>query len=127
MHARSSTSTQSTYRTRAKLWRWKGGKASWFFLTLPAGVAEEVRRLSVECCKAVECEGMARVDFLLESATGALYINEINTIPGFTSISMYPKLWEASGLDYTALLSRLVELALSRHARRAALQRARGT
>ena len=54
----------------------------------------EVRRLAVECYRAVECEGMARVDFLLENATGKFYINEINTIPGFTSISMYPKMWE---------------------------------
>ena len=56
-----------------------------------------MRRLAVECYKAVECEGMARVDFLLETATGKLYINEINTIPGFTSISMYPKMWEYAG------------------------------
>lgn len=87
---------------------------------LPAGVAEEVRRLSVECCKAVECEGMARVDFLLESATGALYINEINTIPGFTSISMYPKMWEAAGVPFGELLDRLIRLALERHAARRA-------
>ena len=66
---------------------------------LPAEQTAELRRLAVECYRAVECEGMARVDFLLEAATGKLYINEINTIPGFTSISMYPKMWEhaASG------------------------------
>ena len=64
---------------------------------LPPEKTEEVRRLAVECYRAVECEGMARVDFLLEDATGKMYINEINTIPGFTSISMYPKMWEPSG------------------------------
>ena len=77
----------------------------------------EVRRLAVECYRAVECEGMARVDFLLERATGKLYINEINTIPGFTSISMYPKMWEQSGLPFSALIDRLIELALERHRR----------
>ena len=75
----------------------------------------ELRRLAVECYQAVECEGMARVDFLLEAATGKLYINEINTIPGFTSISMYPKMWAHAGLAYPKLLDRLIELALERH------------
>jgi D-alanine-D-alanine ligase len=76
----------------------------------------EMQRLAVECYRAVECEGMARVDFLLESATGKFYINEINTIPGFTSISMYPKMWEYSGLPMPKLIDRLIELALERHA-----------
>ena len=76
----------------------------------------EIQRLAAECYRAVECEGMARVDFLLESATGRLYINEINTIPGFTSISMYPKMWEYSGLAMPKLIDRLIELALARHA-----------
>ncbi|MGA2591191.1 MAG: D-alanine--D-alanine ligase family protein [Bryobacteraceae bacterium] len=80
----------------------------------------ELRRLAVACYRAVECEGMARVDFLLESATGKLYINEINTIPGFTSISMYPKMWEQTGMPFSALLDRLIELALERHAARKA-------
>jgi D-alanine-D-alanine ligase len=75
----------------------------------------ELQRLAVECYRAVECEGMARVDFLLENATGKLYINEINTIPGFTSISMYPKMWEYSGLAMPELIDRLIELALERH------------
>jgi D-alanine-D-alanine ligase len=75
----------------------------------------EIRRLAVACYQAVECEGMARVDFLWESASGRLYINEINTIPGFTSISMYPKMWAASGLEYPKLIDRLIELALERH------------
>jgi D-alanine-D-alanine ligase len=76
----------------------------------------EMQRLAVECYRAMECEGMARVDFLLESDTGKLYINEINTIPGFTSISMYPKMWEYSGLAMPKLIDRLIELALERHA-----------
>jgi D-alanine-D-alanine ligase len=75
----------------------------------------ELQHLAVECYKAVECEGMARVDFLLEAATDRLYINEINTIPGFTSISMYPKMWEYSGLPMPKLIDRLIELALERH------------
>jgi D-alanine-D-alanine ligase len=83
---------------------------------LPAEKTAELRRLAVECYRAVECEGMARVDFLLESATAQLYINEINTIPGFTSISMYPKMWEYTGLAYPKLIDRLIELALERHA-----------
>src|ERR1039457_102526 len=87
---------------------------------LSAVETAELRRLAVECYRAVGCEGMARVDFLLESATGKLYLNEINTIPGFTSISMYPKMWEQSGLTFSALLDRLIDLALERHAARKA-------
>jgi D-alanine-D-alanine ligase len=83
-------------------------------------VTAELRRLAVECYRAVECEGMARVDFFLESGTGRLYINEINTIPGFTSISMYPKMWEHSGIPFDNLLDRLIALALERHARKKA-------
>ncbi len=81
---------------------------------------EEIRRLAAACYAAVQCEGMARVDFLFESATGCIYANEINTIPGFTSISMYPKMWEATGLPYAALIDRLIELALERQRGKAA-------
>ena len=70
----------------------------------------------------MDAAGFARVDFFLEQATGRLLVNEINTIPGFTSISMYPKLWEASGLPYPDLLARLVALGLERHAARARLR-----
>ncbi len=73
------------------------------------------QELAVAAFRAAECEGMARVDFLLERRTGRLYLNELNTIPGFTAISMYPKLWEASGLSYAELLDRLIQLALERH------------
>jgi D-alanine-D-alanine ligase len=82
---------------------------------LPPETTERVRRLSVEAFRVLELAGMARVDFFLNGETGALYVNEVNTIPGFTAISMYPKMWEASGLSYTALLDRLIALALERH------------
>ncbi|PWU09690.1 MAG: D-alanine--D-alanine ligase A [Terriglobia bacterium] len=87
---------------------------------LPEKTTAELRRLAVECYRAVECEGMARVDFLLEEATGRLYINEINTIPGFTSISMYPKMWEYSGIPFPVLIDQLIELALERDRRKKA-------
>jgi D-alanine-D-alanine ligase len=80
----------------------------------------EIQRLAVACYQAVNCEGMARVDFLLETATGKFFINEPNTIPGFTSISMFPKMWEAAGLPYAQLIDRLIALALERHAERKA-------
>jgi D-alanine-D-alanine ligase len=73
----------------------------------------------------LECDGMARVDFFLDRQTGELYFNEVNTLPGFTAISMYPKLWEASGLSYPRLLDRLIDDARRRHARRSKLQRER--
>lgn len=72
---------------------------------------------------ALECEGMARVDMFLDKNTGEFYFNEVNTLPGFTSISMYPKMWEASGLKYSDLLTTLIELALARHERKKALVR----
>jgi D-alanine-D-alanine ligase len=82
----------------------------------------EVRRLSIEAFVAVDAAGMARVDFLLDGASGAIFLNEINTIPGFTTISMYAKLWEASGLPYPRLLDRLIDLALERHGEKQALR-----
>lgn len=82
---------------------------------LPARQAQRFQALAVAAFRALECDGMARVDFLLERRTGKIYLNEINTIPGFTAISMYPKLWEASGLPYPALLDRLLQFALARH------------
>jgi len=83
--------------------------------------AEEARRLAVEVFRAVDCAGFARVDLFLERPSGRFLVNEINTIPGFTSISMYPKLWEASGVGFEDLLARLVGLALERHRDRARL------
>ena len=78
----------------------------------------EMKRLAIAACDALSLDGMSRVDFLMETATGKLFVNEPNTIPGFTSISMFPKMWEFSGLPYSALLDRLIELALERHARK---------
>jgi D-alanine-D-alanine ligase len=83
---------------------------------LPAATVEKVKRLSVDAFRALELSGMARVDFFVDGQTNALFLNEVNTIPGFTSISMYPKMWEASGLSYPALIDRLLTLALERHA-----------
>ncbi len=86
--------------------------------SLPAATAEKIRSLAVKAHTAIDCAGMSRVDFFLEKETGEVLLNEINTLPGFTSISMYPKLWEASGLPYTKLVDRLIELALERKAER---------
>jgi D-alanine-D-alanine ligase len=87
---------------------------------LPAAVARRVRELAVRAFKALACEGMARVDFFLERRSGGLFVNELNTIPGFTSISMYPMMWQAAGMTYPALIDRLVELGIERHCERAA-------
>lgn len=81
---------------------------------ISAKTAERARRLAVKAFKAVDCAGLARVDFLLDKDTSNLYLNEINTMPGFTQISMYPKLWEVSGLPYPDLIDRLINLALER-------------
>ena len=89
---------------------------------LAEGVEARVRELSLRVFEVLECDGLARVDFFVREG-GGVVINELNTLPGFTPISMYPKLWEASGLSYGDLLTRLVELALERHERRKALQR----
>ncbi|HXW16446.1 MAG TPA: D-alanine--D-alanine ligase family protein [Terriglobia bacterium] len=88
-------------------------------LVIPAQLtprqAEQVQDVAIRAFQAVDGAGMGRVDFLLDRKTGRVYLNEINTIPGFTSISMYPKLWEASGIPYSQLLDRLIDLALERH------------
>ncbi len=86
---------------------------------IPEEAAERARELAVQAYLAIDCAGMARADFLMSGKTGELFINELNTIPGFTHISMYPKLWEASGLPYPKLIDRLIELALERHADKA--------
>ena len=88
---------------------------------LPDAVSEKIRETALLGFIACECEGLARVDFLVEREAHEFYLNEINTIPGFTQISMYPKLWEASGLSYSALLDELLRLALERHQRRSKL------
>jgi D-alanine-D-alanine ligase len=93
---------------------------------LDPAISDEARRLAVECFKAIDGAGMARVDFLQERSTGKLFINEINTLPGFTSISMYPKLWLATGYTYPGLIDRLIELGLERQAEKDALLRTYG-
>jgi D-alanine-D-alanine ligase len=80
--------------------------------------AEEMRRLALRAFGAVDCSGLARVDFFLERGSDRILVNEINTMPGFTSISMYPKLWAASGIPYPQLVDRLIALAVERHAAR---------
>jgi D-alanine-D-alanine ligase len=94
-----------------------GDEASKLMIPAPLSpeMTERVRELAVEVYKAIDCAGMARADFLLSGETGVLYVNEVNTIPGFTSISMYPKLWEATGIPYPELIDRLIELAVERY------------
>ncbi len=91
-------------------------------LLIPAPLSDQltaqVRGLAVQTYLAIDCAGLARVDFLLNGVTDELFVNELNTIPGFTSISMYPKLWEATGISYRELISRLIDLAQERHADR---------
>jgi len=88
-------------------------------LKIPAEInkalSDKIRKIAVEGYMALGCSSMARVDFFLDRKTGKFYLNEINTLPGFTSISMYPKLWEATGLPYGKLLDKLIALALDRH------------
>lgn len=83
--------------------------------SLPEQTTAKVRDLAVRAFKAIDCSGLGRVDFFVDENNGAIYVNEINTIPGFTRISMYPKLWEASGIGYTELIDRLLQLALERY------------
>ena len=85
---------------------------------LPEEISECIRQYAVRAYKAIDCAGMARVDFFVEKDTNRVYLNELNSIPGFTKISMYPKLWEASGLPYPKLVDRLIELAMERKAAR---------
>jgi len=94
-----------------------GDKASELLIPapLPHETVERLQDLASRAYQAIDCAGMARADFLMSGTTGELYVNELNTIPGFTSISMYPKLWEASGIPYPELIDRLIELALDRH------------
>ena len=88
-------------------------------LILPAPLSNKdvarIQELAVRAFKALDCSGMARVDFLMCKVTGNIYINELNTIPGFTKISMYPKMWEISGLSYGSLIDELIQLAIERH------------
>jgi len=95
-------------------------------IIIPAALTEsqakEARELGRKVFQVLECSGLGRVDLFLEKSTGKFFVNEINTLPGFTSISQYPKLWAASGLPYPKLLDRLVELAIERHAEKKKLR-----
>ena len=95
-------------------------------LIIPASLTEgqttQIKNLAATAFQAIDCAGMARVDLLMDGTNGQLFLNEINTIPGFTTISMYPKLWEASDLNYSSLLDRLIELAFERHTNKQSLK-----
>lgn len=95
-------------------------------LKIPAEISEaqvqELQRLSLKAFEVLELDGLARVDFFMDKTTGELYLNEVNTMPGFTKISMYPKLWQAAGLSYSDLLDELIQLALKRHKVRSQLK-----
>ncbi|MBI4786613.1 MAG: D-alanine--D-alanine ligase [Chloroflexi bacterium] len=83
---------------------------------LPSDVAANIQDMAIRAFKAIDCSGIARVDFFVERATHKILLNEINTIPGFTAVSMYPRMWQGSGLTYPMLIERLIQLALDRHA-----------
>jgi len=91
---------------------------------LPAEISDLIRSYAVRAYQAIDCAGMARADFFVDAAN-RVYINELNTLPGFTAISMYPKLWQASGVEYSQLIDRLIELALQRKAQRDHTERRR--
>ena len=96
-------------------------------LVVPAEISEEqtvrLQQLALAAFRVLEGAGIARVDFFLDKDTGEILLNEVNSLPGFTEVSMYPRLWQASGLSYPALLDRMIELALERHRTSAALER----
>lgn len=116
------TSSHSFYSYEAKYLDENGAE-----LVIPAQLTpeqtEHAQSLAQDVFTTLECEGMGRVDLFMDKETGKFYVNEINTIPGFTSISMYPKLWEYSGINYSELLSRLIDLAIFRHQRKTQLVR----
>jgi D-alanine-D-alanine ligase len=89
---------------------------------LPHAIVKKVQQLSIEAFRAIDAAGLGRVDFLLSRDTGDLVLNEINTMPGFTSISMYSKMWEASGVGYADLVDRLIQLGIDRHAQKQKLK-----
>ena len=109
-----SRALQRVLRLRGEIHR-RQVRACAFRRRCPPAVAASVRELAVAAFRAIDGAGLARVDFLLSGKTGELYLNELNTLPGFTAISMYPKLWEATGLPYDELVERLIDLALERH------------
>ena len=88
-------------------------------LLIPAklnrALCRQIQQMAIRAFQSVDCSGLARVDFLMDPVTKRVYLNEVNTMPGFTSISMYPKLWAATGIEYPELIDRLIQLALERH------------
>jgi D-alanine-D-alanine ligase len=104
--------------------KYAGDEGTELLIPAPLSVqeSERARALALAAFRALDAEGMARVDFLMDRASGELYVSELNSLPGFTEGSMFPKLWEASGLSYPALIDRLIELALERHEERARLE-----
>jgi len=99
-----------------------GGSREVIPAVLPAPLTAEIQAQAINAFKAIDCAGMARVDFLLAGDSGALYVNEVNTIPGFTTISMFAKMWAASGVAYPALIDKLIALAIDRHAEKQRLR-----
>ena len=99
-----------------------GGSKEIIPAPLTGAQVREVQKLAIRAFQALDCAGMARVDFLMPRGSDEIYLNELNTIPGFTANSMYPKMWEASGLPYPALVDRLIELAVDRHAQKQKLR-----
>jgi D-alanine-D-alanine ligase len=89
---------------------------------LPSDTAEQVREMAIRAFKAIDCTGLARVDFFIRKDNGEALINEINTMPGFTPYSMYAKLWEHSGISYSELVDRLIQLAIQRYEEKASLK-----
>jgi D-alanine-D-alanine ligase len=88
---------------------------------LPTDIIERIQEMAITAYQAINSSGLSRVDFFLHRETGEIFINEINTMPGFTAFSMYPKMWESAGLSYTDLISELIELGMDRYRKRAAL------
>jgi len=86
---------------------------------LKPGQVKKIQALALKAFRALELSGMARVDFFVEKKGGKIFLNEVNTIPGFTSISMYPKMWEASGIPFRQLIDKLIDFALEQHAEKA--------
>ena len=99
-----------------------GGSKEIIPAPLTGAQVREVQKLAIRAFQALDCAGMARVDFLMPRGSDEIYLNELNTIPGFTANSMYPKMWEASGLPYPALVDRLIQLAVERHAQKQKLR-----
>lgn len=116
------SSTHEFYSYEAKYVDPDGAKYDIPAKNVPADVEKKMRDFAVRAFTAIECRGLGRVDFFLDKKTNEIYLNEINTIPGFTSISMYPKMWAATGLSYAELIDELIRLAISQHEEKSSLK-----